>query len=420
MNPELCPSIVAELAALDSIQVRRVCALYGLPTTFPAGGGVHRRLKTETLRTRLVESAQRHDRFEGLAHAIEIARTEKGSPTMPTTAPSTAPLIPEPEPLLLEPVFATAAPRPPRAPAAPRRPPVLDDDAAAQLAALRQILAQGAPIDPEAIRELVRAEIAAATPPPCVVEIRTPAVTTKIDGAHCQMGELAALVNAGCWVLLWGPPGTGKSHAGEQLAEALGRTLYLNGALDSAHQIVGYQDGAGTYHTTPAREAYERGNSLWLWDEMDASLPPATMAAQGMLANGFAWFPDSPLPVRMGANVSVILTANTMQGHDIRHTARHLQDKAFLDRLEPLNWRIDEALERRIALAIAPDAGDLVTHVQDIRAKALAAGLDEYVSPRRSLAAARMLASGMAPAAIRRQIAGRFNEADRRTLGLEV
>ncbi|MBL7373522.1 hypothetical protein INQ23_29830, partial [Escherichia coli] len=60
-------------------------------------------------------------------------------------------------------------------------------------------------------------------------------------------------------VWIAGPTGSGKTHAAEQAAHALGVEFYFNGALSMTHELLGFVDAAGTYHTTPFRQAYENG-----------------------------------------------------------------------------------------------------------------------------------------------------------------
>jgi flagellar biosynthesis GTPase FlhF len=45
-------------------------------------------------------------------------------------------------------------------------------------------------------------------------------------------------------IMLVGPTGSGKTHAVEQLAKALGLEFYTNGAISMDHQLLGFKDAA--------------------------------------------------------------------------------------------------------------------------------------------------------------------------------
>src|SRR6185436_13931792 len=91
------------------------------------------------------------------------------------------------------------------------------------------------------------------------------------------------------WV--YGPTASGKSHVCEQIAEALKLKFYVQGAMSMAHELMGYKDGNGKYHSTPFREGFEKGGVVLL-DECDSWDPAVTLALNGATANGVSAFPD--------------------------------------------------------------------------------------------------------------------------------
>lgn len=148
---------------------------------------------------------------------------------------------------------------------------------------------------------------------------------------------------------LVGPAGSGKTTLAKQLAQALDVPFYYTGQVISEHQVMGFVDAGGNYHTTPFREAFEHGG-LWLGDEMDGWSPEATLACNGALANGFASFPDRPDGVDAHPDFLVIMAGNTYgHGGDMDYVGRNQMDKATLSRLVTVPIDYDRDLERSLA-----------------------------------------------------------------------
>ena len=148
---------------------------------------------------------------------------------------------------------------------------------------------------------------------------------------------------------LTGPAGCGKTTLAKQLAQALDVPFYTTGQVLSEHQVTGYSDAGGTYHTTPFREAFQ-GGGLWLGDEWDAWSPEATLAANGALANGHASFPDTPGGIDAHRDFYVIAAANTWgNGADREYVGRNEMDKASISRFVTVPMDYDQALETEIA-----------------------------------------------------------------------
>src|SRR5471032_202455 len=95
---------------------------------------------------------------------------------------------------------------------------------------------------------------------------------------HHKMPTLLKMIKARVNVLLVGPAGSGKTTAAEACAKALGLEFH-------------FIDAHGNMRETAFRKAYEFGG-VYLFDEIDASLPAATMAFNAALANGFCDFAD--------------------------------------------------------------------------------------------------------------------------------
>ena len=207
---------------------------------------------------------------------------------------------------------------------------------------------------------------------------------------HCLFDTLLAMTVAsrlpgGQMVMIVGPAGGGKTAACEQVATALGLPFYSDGALTGKHELTGYKDGAGQYHTTPFRQAFEHGG-VYLMDELDRSDSSVPLVLNSALANGFMAFPDRAEPVRRHADFVPLVAANTFgRGADRLYVGANQLDGATTDRTVALNWDYDEALERAIT---GDDAW--VSYVQAARASAWKHKVRHIISPRASLGGANL------------------------------
>jgi len=283
---------------------------------------------------------------------------------------------------------------PPAAPVAVAAPaPLPSGDALAALGSALAALVPAPAIDADAVRRIVREEAGIA---PIRVKIES-AHHGEIDAGiqHRAFPSLMRKIGAGCNVWLAGPAGTGKTTAAHNVAKALGLPFYFNGAIDSEHKLLGFTDAQGRIVSRPFREAYQNGG-VYLFDEVDASLPAALLAFNAALANGHCDFPDGM--IEKHADFRCIAAANTY-GHGATHdyVGRAKMDAAFIDRFVALDWPTDEALERSLALSRIEDqakGGQWVSHVQQCRANVKRLGLKVVVSPRASIHGCMLLQAG--------------------------
>lgn len=256
--------------------------------------------------------------------------------------------------------------------------------------------------------EALTAQVAGLESRPSGVPVHTtleiPALgkTIEIPPTEVQHPEFARLLRyvAGGVRRIWitGEAGTGKTHAVEAIARALGYPLYVVTPCVDKYELFGYSDAHGTYVPT---ELYRWAtdpdpNAMLLIDEIDACQPAALVAANAALANGLAVFPGGQVPI--APTKYVIATANTNgEGPSLRYNARLAQDGALRDRFAAyLHWGVHDDTELAIALQQCPYQGtaEAVRYSQAIRAALTAQGIDLAWGPRRTYAMARLHAAG--------------------------
>lgn len=275
---------------------------------------------------------------------------------------------------------------------------------AALQSALSEALARPAGVDAKTVASIAREAVAdaLAASPARRIQFTTsaPRELPAFDASaqHERFPVLLALLAEGIPVLLAGPRGTGKSEAVRRAAEALGLPFVADSfSMDSGrHDVFGFMSASGAYVPAAFREPFERGG-IYCADELDNGTGNLGAAFNLALSNGHAQFPDAR--VARHADFRFAATANTVHGATLTYNGREAVDGALLDRLAVLDWPIDLAFERRLALAHNADAGPWIDTVQRVRAAADAAGLDRHSpSPRASIYGARMLAAGMSRA----------------------
>lgn len=234
--------------------------------------------------------------------------------------------------------------------------------------------------------------------PPRKVEITVTRADGKVAKAkgpqHCMFERLlrAASVRMADGyapgIFVQGERSSGKSTGGKMLAEVMGLKWHFNGAISFPHEMLGFIDGAGKYHRTPFRDAYEHGG-VYVFDEVDRSDPVALLAVNPHLANGVATFPDKQ--VKRHKDCIIICTANTWGlGADADYSGATKLDAAFLSRFPvKICWDIDPVLEEQMI-----PMPSWLDRVRRARARARQFGLKIMIDVRAAQAGMALIQSG--------------------------
>lgn len=251
-------------------------------------------------------------------------------------------------------------------------------------------------VDVEAVAQVVLRSLEKRVPNKVTIEIKDydGKIKKLKSDAHCQFQHL---LKAGTTrlpnglvpgIFLQGEASSGKTTGSKMLAEALGLAWHFNGAISFPHEMLGFIDGAGKYHRTPFREAYEKGG-VYTFDEVDRSDPVALLAVNPHLAGDVATFPDKQ--IRRHKDCVIVCTANTWGlGANAEYSGATKLDAAFLSRFPiRINWDIDPLLEEKIVPNV-----EWLRKVRAARTKARLTGLKIMVDTRVALAGAALISSG--------------------------
>ena len=276
------------------------------------------------------------------------------------------------------------------------------------LAILRRLLSSG--VTEERVLDLIRAH--GGRPALVTIDLTAPGVTLSGDAVmHHKFPLLAAAVAARVNVMLVGPAGSGKTTAAVKAAQALGLPFYGTGAINSEYKLTGFIDAQGRIVSTAFRKAFEHGG-VFLFDEIDASLPGALLAFNAALANDWMDFPDAN--VKRHEDFRVIAGANTFgTGADRQYVGRNQLDAASLDRYAVIDWNYDEALEASLLGLPAPKGAPVpasilpreeeevrglaarwIDRVRKIRGAVSDLKVRHVVSPRATINGTKLLAAG--------------------------
>lgn len=182
------------------------------------------------------------------------------------------------------------------------------------------------------------------------LDVTSAGKTNTVKGLrHFQLEELIRVAALRLPCLMVGMAGTGKTHASEQVAEALGLDYYTMsvGAQTSKSDIIGFMNANGGYVSTHFRTAFEKGG-VFLMDEIDAGNANVLIQVNAALSNGLCAFPDAM--IKKHKDFVFIASANTYgTGMNRQYVGRNQLDAATLDRFTIVDWDIDNQLEEHLA-----------------------------------------------------------------------
>lgn len=239
------------------------------------------------------------------------------------------------------------------------------------------------------LSNFIRDEIARVAPRRIeIVQNDNVVQTLPSDAKRHKMFETALkAVTCGPTTLI-GPAGAGKTTMAEQIAEALGLKFCYTGAISNEYKLMGFINAAGLPVRTPFRECYEFGG-LYLFDEIDASVPSAVLSFNNAIANGSCDFPDAN--IKKHKDFKVMAAANTFwNGNDRVYVGRTQLDGASMDRFIFLEIDYDEDLEASLT-----DNQDWLENVQLARESVKQLKTRHIISPRATIYGSKLLANGL-------------------------
>lgn len=208
---------------------------------------------------------------------------------------------------------------------------------------------------------------------PRPIQIGEAPVLVMSETDHKHMNKLVYFANLApstrTWPFLYGPSGTGKSHAVIRYGQLMGRPLYMLtlGPATMKSDVFGFALPTGGVFRTQFREAWEHGG-ICLLDEFDQCNPETGVLLGGALANGHCAFPDGLLPRHK--DCLIVATGNTpMRGGTKGHEGRRKLDVSTQDRFAFVPWPRDVKAERaRIKPLMGDNTEPFMTWLDRLRA----------------------------------------------------
>ena len=222
-----------------------------------------------------------------------------------------------------------------------------------------ELIRQNTTVDnEELVRRLVAENISKAMPGKVVIDSTAHSQVVLKERVHPMFEKVLKLVVSGVNVLLVGPAGCGKTTLAGLIAKATKRKFGMLSCTSGASeaQLTGWllpigSGGKFAYVPSEFVTLYEKGNSVFLFDEFDAADPNMLLVINSALSNGELHVPqryEEPL-VKRGNHVALIAAANTFgSGADMIYAGRNQLDAATLDRFYVIEMDYDTALETQI------------------------------------------------------------------------
>tara|TARA_S200002703_G_scaffold159693_1_gene174147 strand:- start:13971 stop:15416 length:1446 start_codon:yes stop_codon:yes gene_type:complete len=231
-----------------------------------------------------------------------------------------------------------------------------------------------------------------------VQNLKSPDPVT-IKGTHPMFEPSLQATANGMNLFLVGGSGSGKTYMTKQIAEALSLQHHMISCTADMmrHDLFGFIDAGGNYHTTALRKAWEFGGTMVV-DEVDLA-SANLMGGLNDVANADAeWleFPDGRVPRHL--DFRLVACANTIgEGATSTYRGRNALDGAFLDRFVFISVELDEAIETRRVMALMSDETQAVSWlgvVRQVRRNIKQYALPTIITPRAAMHGAQLLELG--------------------------
>jgi cobaltochelatase CobS len=286
------------------------------------------------------------------------------------------------------------------------------EDAKALLDIFNRARGGKAELDESRVIELIGKHAPKAEPYIKGFEFKTEKATFKTEGrqhAYFPLIVASLLAKQHLWIV--GPAGGGKTSLVSVAAQSLSlehRAISVCGQTTKT-DFLGFIDANGVYRGTAFREAFEFGH-VFNVDEADNGNANVLAVLNAALANGEMTFPDKT--VKRHPNFVCIACANTFgNGATSQYVGRNPIDAATLDRFFFVQLPYDEGLEASfVGIEGVPspafnlsEGGSIDTlawfsMVKTARSNAEKAGIKAVVSPRATIAGAKLAALGVGKA----------------------
>lgn len=203
-------------------------------------------------------------------------------------------------------------------------------------------------------------------PPPSV---RTPDITDliKLEGKHKQIRKILKFLRRRRSVVLWGNPGSGKTHLIMSIAKDMNlKFCLITLTADSMRSEIrgSVSPINGEYFPTEFRHCWENGGVV-LFDEIGLALGNLVSMLNSALAQGIIDFPDGK-SIERHQNCFIVFADNSnLRGNDPNFPERQDLGSAFRDRLSYERLEYDLELELRIIEEILQGNRSLARKIQN-------------------------------------------------------
>jgi len=257
-------------------------------------------------------------------------------------------------------------------------------------------------LDEDKVRGIAREEAVKLASPHTIIT-KDPRDPDPVDvgTTHKIYDRVLNMLIDGLNPYLVGPPACGKTHMGRQLAKALAKhfghdadTYTLEADSWNADMMDWRVSGTvnplnGAFNPTPFHASVTRP-CLYLADEADKMAQTVSGCFNLAMDNAYASFACGL--VLKHKHARIMAAGNTAGlGATPQYPDRNVLPADFRDRWTFVDMDYDEALERKLGLAINPEAGEWIDFVQEVRARINKAGSPILATPRATVQGAKLL-----------------------------